>query len=154
VTIDAGEVARRVAGCGDVARLTGGPGGVGTPVIGDRWVEGVRDLDPGIEVHVVARWGFTAAGLTAQIHDRIGSLGSPVEVVIDDIATPYDEAAAQAESRPPAKSGDVPAPAGKKSRLDDAAKGEELDVVLVPVAVETVIVVEDGGKPDATPLSG
>jgi len=91
VTIDALEVAQRIASCSEVARLTGGLGGVGTPVIGDRWVEGVRDLDPGIEVHVVARWDFTIERLTAQIHDRIGSLGSPIEVIIDDVATPYDE---------------------------------------------------------------
>jgi len=91
VTIDALEVAQRVASCSEVARLTGGLGGVGTPVVGDRWVEGVRDLDPGIEVHVVAQWDFTIEKLTAQIHDRIGALGSPIEVIIEDVATPYDE---------------------------------------------------------------
>jgi hypothetical protein len=153
VTIDAVEVARRVEGCGDVARLTGGPGGVGTPVIGDRWVEGVRDLDPGIEVHVVARWGFTTDGLTAQIHESIGPLGSPIEVVIEDVATPYDDPPSENHARRPAAAGVARSgAAGETPEGEDVPESGEVDVILVPVAVsETVIVVEGGGGPGAAP---
>lgn len=141
MTIDAAEVARRVLGCPDVARLTGGPGGVGTPVIGDRWIEGIRDLHPGLEIHVVARWGFTVHDLTVQVRDSVAAFGGPLDLIVDDIETPYDP-----PPRPPASAA-KPEP----TRLDmheDAPpttllSGEAVDaeVVLVPVAVPPTVVV-------------
>ena len=90
MTIDAEDVERRVLGCGDVVRLTGGPGGVGMAPARGRRIEGVRDLDPGVEVHVVARWGFTASGLTTQVRSALATVTDPIVVVIDDVTTPYD----------------------------------------------------------------
>jgi hypothetical protein len=128
-------------GCPDVARLTGGPGGVGTPVIGDRWIEGIRDLHPGLEIHVVARWGFTVHDLTVQVRDSVAAFGGPLDLIVDDIETPYDP-----PPRPPASAA-KPEP----TRLDmheDAPpttllSGEAVDaeVVLVPVAVPPTVVV-------------
>jgi len=114
--LDAADVERRVLACGDVAGLTGGRGGVGMAPPGGRRVEGVRDLDPGVEVHVVARWGFTAAGLTDQVRAALVTVTGPIVVVIDDVTTPFDPPVREPAQTPAVSATDPPAdpPAGHR----------------------------------------
>jgi hypothetical protein len=86
--LDVEEVERRVLGCADVAALTAGPGGIGTPIPRGRRVIGVRDLSPGVEVHVVARWGFDAVRLTEAVHAALSDLARPVDIFVDDVEIP------------------------------------------------------------------
>jgi hypothetical protein len=149
VTIDAEDVERRVLGCGDVVRLTGGPGGVGMAPARGRRVEGVRDLDPGVEVHVVARWGFTAAGLTTQVRSALATVTDPIVVVIDDVTTPYDrvpgpepfttgvEPSDQQASRPPEPVRPEPEPEPVVLSPVEPAPDAVVPVAVVPVAVTT-----------------
>ena len=154
MTLDVEEVRRRVMTCGDVFALVGGPGGVGTPVPPGRYVEGVRDLDPGVEVHVKARWGFTVDRLTAQVSDVLGALCRPVHVVIDDVQTPLDDAVVAIARTAPAPSpladrelADRDQPAAAASRADRRA-GIDAAVVVPTAGVDAVVVVVEVDQPD------
>jgi hypothetical protein len=154
VTLDVEEVRRRVMTCGDVFDVVGGPGGVGTPVPPGRYVEGVRDLDPGVEVHVKARWGFTVDRLTAQVYDVLGALCRPVHVVIDDVQTPLDHAADATPQTGPAPSAlgeperpdrDLPAAAGLRP---DRRPALDATVVVPTAEVDALVVVVEVDQPD------
>jgi hypothetical protein len=147
VTIDAADVARRVARCKDVARLTGGLGGVGTPVIGDRWIEGVRVLDPGVEVHVVARWNFTVDGLTTQVRKTLASLAFPVDVIIDDIETPYDSPPDDPRPSSPAD----PELESTDSTLSGEVAVVPIVIAIMPVAETLAVIIESEPSPAAEP---
>ena len=41
---------------------------------------------------MVARWGFTAAGLTTQVRSALATVAGPITVVIDDVTTPHEPA--------------------------------------------------------------
>ena len=158
MTLDVEEVRRRVMTCGDVFALVGGPGGVGTPVPPGRYIEGVRDLDPGVEVHVKARWGFTVDRLTAQVYDVLGALCRPVHVVIDDVQTPLDDAVVATPPTAPAprpladpELADRDLPAAAASRPDSGA-GIDATVVVPAAGVDAVVVVVEVDQPD--PESG
>jgi uncharacterized alkaline shock family protein YloU len=91
--VDADEVARRVAGCRSVARLSTGRFGEVATYLPGRRVPGVRTSDARIEVHVVARWGVTVADLATEVRRAVTAVaqGMPVDVHVDDVDIPDEQ---------------------------------------------------------------
>lgn len=101
-TYDAGPLARAVAACPSVHRLSGGPNGeIVTLAPGRPPVVGVRLLPGEITVHVIGRFGPSVAEIAAEVRGAAAAAvpaaaGIPVHVVIDDLALAGDAAAGDA----------------------------------------------------------
>ncbi|MFI0419386.1 hypothetical protein [Spongiactinospora sp. 9N601] len=81
------DIAQRVAGCPDVAELSGGPfGTIATYLPGGR-VRGVALRDDGLEIAVTARYGTPLPEVADRIREAVGQAagGRPVNVTIDDL---------------------------------------------------------------------
>ena len=92
-------VAAAALGCPLIAGLTGGRfGEVATYRPGHR-IQGVREVDGVIEIHVVARWGTPLPEVAEVVRAAVAPLagGQPVAVFIDDIEVPADPARAALE---------------------------------------------------------
>ncbi|MBA3524194.1 MAG: hypothetical protein H0T85_06515 [Geodermatophilaceae bacterium] len=93
--LDVDVLAAAVRGCAAVADLSGGLlGSVGTYLPGRRVPglvvqERAGGQPPGIEVHVVARFGPTMAEVASQVRAALAMAApnTPVDLVIDDIDT-------------------------------------------------------------------
>ena len=99
-SMDADAVAAAVSACPDVVRLSGGVLGEVATYLPGRRVNGVRFLeDGGVEVHVVARYGPTAAEIAGQVRAAVTAICGPVpvHVGIDDLE--LDPAAGAASGR-------------------------------------------------------
>ena len=86
-------LAAAVAGCRDVAALSGGPFGEVATYLAGRRIEGVRLLVDRIEVHVIARWGTLLPSVAEQVRYACAPFagGRRVDVTIDDVlAVPGD----------------------------------------------------------------
>jgi hypothetical protein len=90
VTADVEAVAAAATGCPLVAGLTGNRFGEVATYRPGRRIIGVREVDGGLEVHVVARWGMplpeVADAVRAAVSPYAGGL--PVSVFIEDIELP------------------------------------------------------------------
>lgn len=87
VPVDVDAVARAVADCRGVARLTAGSGVEMVSYRPGRKVTGVRVGSGGLEVHVVAHYGPTMGDVATEIRAALVPLlgDAPVSVVIHDL---------------------------------------------------------------------
>ena len=100
-------------------------------------------------MHVVARWGFTVDTLTAQVREMLASSASPVDVIIDDIETPYDPP-------PVGPRRSSPSADPKRESTDPTPSGEHPVVpIVVPVVpvVETLVVIVESEPSASTGLA-
>lgn len=76
-----------VAGCPDVAALSGGPFGEVATYLAGRRIPGVRLLGDSIEIHVIARWGTPLPSVAQQVRSACEPFagGRRVDVTIDDV---------------------------------------------------------------------
>lgn len=84
------EVARAVAACPDVARLSEGAVAEIASYLPGRRVPGVRIAEDAVEVHIVARWGrpLPEVGEAVATAAAPAAAGLPVRVFVDDIDPP------------------------------------------------------------------
>ena len=97
MTADVEAVAAAAKGCPVVAALTGGRFGEVATYRPGRRILGVREVDEGVEVHVVARWGTPLPELAEQVRAAVAPYagGLPVAVFVDDIELPGDASPAE-----------------------------------------------------------
>lgn len=84
------DVARAVAACPDVARLSEGVVAEVASYLPGRRVPGVRVDDEGVDVHIVARWGRPLPDVGEAVAAAVTPLsgGRPVRVFVDDLDGP------------------------------------------------------------------
>jgi len=89
---DLDAVAAAALGCPLIAGLTGGRFGEVATYRPGRRIEGVREVDGVVEIHVVARWGTPLPEVAEVVRAAVAPLagGQPVAVFIDDIELPAD----------------------------------------------------------------
>lgn len=98
-TADLEAVAAAALGCPLIADLTGGRFGEVATYLPGRRIQGVREVDGVIEVHVVAKWGTPLPEVAEVVRAAVAPLagGKPVAVFIEDIDVPADPAQAARE---------------------------------------------------------
>ncbi len=92
-------VAAAARGCPLIADLTGGRFGEVATYLPGRRIQGVRDVDGVVEIHVVAKWGTPLPEVAEVVRAAVTPLagGRPVAVFIEDIEVPADPAQAALE---------------------------------------------------------
>ncbi|HEX3623317.1 MAG TPA: hypothetical protein VHT97_13470 [Acidimicrobiales bacterium] len=93
-------VAAAALGCPLIAGLTGGQFGEIATYLPGRRVQGVRQADGAVEVHVVARWGTPLPEVADLVRAAVAPYadGLPVAVFVDDIEVPENPAEAALEA--------------------------------------------------------
>lgn len=93
-------VAAAALGCPAIATLSGGLFGEVATYLPGRRVQGVREADGTLEVHVVAKWGRPLPEVADAVRAAVAPYadGRPVSVFVDDIEVPDDPAAAALEA--------------------------------------------------------
>ena len=98
-TADLEVVAAAALGCPLIADLTGGRFGEVATYLPGRRIQGVREVDGAIEIHVVAKWGTPLPEVAEVVRAAVAPLAvdQSVAVFIDDIEVPVDPAQAALE---------------------------------------------------------
>lgn len=93
--LDPEVVAAAVVSCPAVAAMSGGPFGTAATYLPGRSVLGVRSGGDRLEVHVVLAHPASVHDAAAQIRRALltVAVGRPVDIVVEDVALPGDEAA-------------------------------------------------------------
>ena len=100
------ELATAVAGCPDVAALSGGPFGEVATYLPGRRIVGVRLLGDRFDVHVIARWGTPLPAVAEQVRSACAPFagGRGVDVTIEDVVPVPGDGTPSAGSAPTAES--------------------------------------------------
>ena len=98
-TTDLDAVAAAALGCPLIADLTGGRFGEVATYLPGRRIQGVREVDGAVEIHVVAKWGTPLPEVAEVVRAAVTPLtgGKPVAVFIEDIEVPADPVQAALE---------------------------------------------------------
>lgn len=90
MAFDADAIAAAVLQCSSVTELSAGRGVTVATYLPGRRVEGIREVDDTIEVHVVAGWGVPIPSLAREVRAAVGGVAAeqPVAIFVDDIADP------------------------------------------------------------------
>ena len=88
--VDPDEVVRVVRACPDVADMSEGAIAEAASYLPGRRVPGVRVVDDGLEVHIVARWGRPLPEVGDAVAAAVAPVaaGRAVTVFVDDIELP------------------------------------------------------------------
>ena len=87
--VDLDVIARAVDACPSVVRRSAGRGVEVATYLRGRRVEGIRDVEGRVEVHVEVRYGSRLPAVADEIRSAIAGHvgGGAIDVVIDDVAT-------------------------------------------------------------------